>query len=45
MRRMIKVIPLTEELLKFLRKADALDESVYSLDYGVNVRCVQEDAI
>lgn len=34
-----------EELLKFLRKAEALGVSVYSLEYGVNVRCVPEDAI
>lgn len=34
-----------EELLKFLRKADALGVSVYSLEHGVNVRCVPEDAI
>lgn len=34
-----------EELLKFLRKAEALGVSVYSLEHGVNVRCVPEDAI
>lgn len=34
-----------EELLKFLRKAEALCVSVYSLEHGVNVRCVPEDAI
>lgn len=34
-----------EELLKFLRKAEALGVSVYSLKHGVNVRCVPEDAI
>lgn len=34
-----------EELLKFLRKAEVLGVSVYSLEHGVNVRCVPEDAI
>lgn len=34
-----------EEMLKFLRKAEALGVSVYSLEHGVNVRCVPEDAI
>lgn len=34
-----------EELLKFLRKAEALGVSVYSLEHGVNVRCFLEDAI
>lgn len=34
-----------EELLKFLRKAETLGVSVYSLEHGVNVRCVPEDAI
>ena len=34
-----------EELLKFLRKAEALGVSVYLLEHGVNVRCVPEAAI
>lgn len=34
-----------EELLKFLRKAEALGVSVYLLEHGVNVRCVSEAAI
>lgn len=34
-----------EELLKFLRKAEVLGVSVYSLEHEVNVRCVLEDAM